>query len=80
MKYNKQVISIVDQIQTLQQRGLIINDRVKAIATIERTSYFRIVGYWRAMEKDPVRHLFLPNSHFDDVLLYYRFHYCPVKI
>ena len=73
MKYNKQVISIVDQIQTLQQRGLIINDREKAIATLERTSYFRLAGYWRAMEKDPVRHLFLPNSHFDDVLLYYRF-------
>jgi abortive infection bacteriophage resistance protein len=35
--------------------------------------YFRLANYWRPMEVDKVKHLFKPNSTFDNALSLYYF-------
>jgi len=57
MRYNKQPISISDQIDVLKRRGLIFNDEQNAQNILENISYFRLAGYWRTMEQDSSRHI-----------------------
>jgi len=73
MRYNKQPISISDQIDILKKRGLIFNDELKAKNILENISYFRLAGYWRTMEQDSSRHIFCAGSHFEDVVDRYNF-------
>ena len=42
MRYTKQVMTLTQQIQTLQSRGLIIADTVKAEQALDAISYFRL--------------------------------------
>ena len=44
MKYNKQPISIADQIVQLKNRGLIIEDEAKAAKVLSIISYFRFAN------------------------------------
>ena len=69
----KQTITLVQQIETLKQRGLIIDDEVEALAILDRTSYFRLADYWRPMEVDKKSHVFKPDTHFSDIVAVYRF-------
>lgn len=73
MKYNKQPISIIDQINILKKRGLMFDDEQRAEKILENVSYFRLAGYWRTMELDCTRHIFRPNSRFEDAVSRYRF-------
>lgn len=73
MKYNKQPISIIDQINILKKRGLTFDDEQKAENILENVSYFRLAGYWRTMEQDCTHHIFRPNSRFEDAVSRYRF-------
>ena len=56
MKYNKQPISIDDQITILKGRGLIFDDEQNAHSVLENISYFRLAGYWRTMEQNSSIH------------------------
>ena len=40
MDYTKQTLTLAQQIETLKQRGLIIEDEAEATAILDRTSYF----------------------------------------
>ena len=73
MRYNKQPISINDQIAILKGRGLIFTDEQKAQIVLENISYFRLAGYWRTMEQNSSSHLFRPGSRFEDVVARYNF-------
>lgn len=73
MNYQKQPISIEQQIALLKQRGLIIDDEPLALDRLKVISYFRLADYWRPMEADHTTHSFLPNTHFVDVLACYYF-------
>ena len=73
MKYNKQPISIDDQITILKGRGLIFDDEQNAHSVLENISYFRLAGYWRTMEQNSSTHLFRSGSHFEDVVARYNF-------
>lgn len=73
MRYTKQAIPLVQQIDTLKQRGLIIDNETEAERMLSLIGYFRLAEYWRVMEHDKVQHVFKPNSHFDNVLTLYRF-------
>lgn len=57
MRYNKQPISISDQIDILKRRGLMFNEEQEAKNILENVSYFRLAGYWRTMEQDGSRHI-----------------------
>ena len=73
MRYNKQPISINDQIAILKGRGLIFDDEQNAHSVLENISYFRLAGYWRTMEQNSSTHLFRSGSHFEDVVARYNF-------
>ncbi|MBQ3768125.1 MAG: Abi family protein [Prevotella sp.] len=73
MRYTKQAMTLAQQIQTLQGRGLIIADTNKAEQALDAISYFRLADYWYHLEADHHTHQFLPNSHFEEVLACYYF-------
>ena len=73
MEYTKQAMPLVQQIQTLMQRGLIINDEAEAERLLGLIGYFRLAEYWRVLEADKERHIFKPNSLFENVILLYKF-------
>ena len=73
MRYTKQTITIDEQIQTLQDRGLMIADIAHAKAILERISYFRLADYWRPFEKDKVTHQFASGVHFNGIVKAYDF-------
>ncbi len=73
MKYTKQAITIEEQISTLNQRGLIIDDDRQAIEALDVISYFRLADYWRYWETNRTTHQFKPNSRFSEILDYYYF-------
>ena len=57
----------------LKQRGLIIADEAAAQQALDTISYFRLADYWFHLEADHRTHVFLPGSHFSEVLCCYRF-------
>ncbi len=72
MQYNKQPISVADQIAQLKSRGLAIDDEAKAEKTLSVISYFRFANYLRPMEEDKVSHTFKPGKNFSNAVdLYY---------
>jgi len=73
MRYTKQAMTLAQQIQTLQSRGLIIADTNKAEQALDAISYFRLADYWYHLEADNHTHQFLPNSYFEEVLACYYF-------
>ena len=73
VEYTNQALEIEEQIERLEKNGLIIADREQAIRILSIVSYFRLANYWRPMEVDKVKHLFKPNSTFDNALSLYYF-------
>ena len=72
MQYDKQPISVADQILRLKDRGLIIDNVTSAEKTLSVISYFRFANYLHPMEADKVTHKFNPGKHFSNALdLYY---------
>lgn len=73
MEYNKQAMTLAQQIDLLKQRGLIIDDEPEAERVLDRVSYFRLAGYWRHMEQDRQTHRFREGSRFETIVSNYRF-------
>jgi abortive infection bacteriophage resistance protein len=73
MLYEKQSITLQQQIQQLKSRGLSIADESAAEHHLRNISYYRLVGYWWPMQSDKINHLFNPNSRFEDVIALYSF-------
>jgi abortive infection bacteriophage resistance protein len=73
MQYNKQPLSLADQINILKQRGLIFGDEQKALTVLNYISYFRLASYWRVMEVNSHPHIFRQGSRFESVLELYNF-------
>ena len=73
MRYTKQAISLAEQIKTLHERGLIIEDDAVALEVLEHVSYFRLADYWRPLESDSVTHTFKTDSRFSNIVKCYDF-------
>lgn len=73
MTYNKQPISIADQISILKSRGLMFDNEQEAVEYLKIISYFRLASYWKPMENDKLKHIFKPNSKFENVVTLYNF-------
>ena len=71
--YNKQPISIADQISILKSRGLMFDNEQEAVEYLKIISYFRLASYWKPMESDKLKHIFKPNSKFENVVTLYNF-------
>ena len=73
MIYSKPALTIPEQIKKLQNRGLIINDIPLTEHYLINVGYYRLSGYWLAMQSDKVNHIFKPNSTFENVISIYQF-------
>jgi abortive infection bacteriophage resistance protein len=71
--YNKRVTSVQEQIEQLRKRGLIISDEGMANHFLSNINYYRLAGYWWPMQSDKEKHIFKPNSKFEDVIALYNF-------
>jgi abortive infection bacteriophage resistance protein len=70
---NKESRTIIEQINLLKSRGLLIKDEKQAAFYLNNISYYRLKGYWWDMQTDKVNHIFAPNSYFEDVIERYNF-------
>ncbi|GAA4407141.1 Abi family protein [Nibrella viscosa] len=73
MKYTKPALTIPQQIQQLKQRGLLITDIAEAERQLLNISYYRLAGYWWAMQDDKQQHTFKPGSTFENAVSLYNF-------
>lgn len=74
MKYIKPPLTIAQQIQVLKNRGLIINDEVRASRYLSFISLYRLRAYtYSYQDNTNPKHPFYPNITFDKVLQTYLF-------
>lgn len=71
--YNKEPLTLQEQIDQLIARGLLIGEEDDAMHFLSHISYYRLAGYWWPMHQDKENHLFKPNSKFADVIALYNF-------
>ena len=68
--YQHQATNIEEQIELLNQRGLIINDTNKAKEVLSDIGYYRLGFYWYFFQKK--KDQFIDNTTLDDIIkLYY---------
>lgn len=72
--FHKPAHSVEEQIATLHERGLTIDDQARARHYLNNISYFRLSAYTRPFYQPGLQeHRFLVGTHFDDVLRLYVF-------
>jgi len=71
--FNKPPTSIPEQIALLRERGLIISETSSVEHYLRHIGYYRLAGYWRFYQTDPVKHLFIDGASFEDVIAMYNF-------
>lgn len=70
---NKPSRNINEQIELLKSRGMLFRNETTAKTVLKNISYYRLKGYWWDMQSDKTKHLFSPNSYFEDVVEKYEF-------
>lgn len=77
MKYQKPHASLAQQVQTLADRGLTIEDPASAEHYLSIIGYYRLSSYCYRFETSPNQgkrsHLFLPGTTFNDIINVYVF-------
>lgn len=73
MIYEKHTFTIDEHINQLRVRGLLISNEDLARHYLSHVSYYRLAGYWWPMQSDKEKHIFKPNSKFEDVVSLYNF-------
>jgi abortive infection bacteriophage resistance protein len=71
--YEKPALTYVEQVERLQERGMIVSAPKSAAFYLEHLNYYRLRGYWLYFESDLSSHQFKPNTSFDKVLGLYLF-------
>lgn len=69
--YDKQWLSIADQMKLLESRGLVIDDKQDCQEFLYHLGYYRLSGYALAFE--PARHTFYEGTTYRDIDDAYRF-------
>lgn len=73
MNYTKNALDYTQILAQLKERGLLFKDEEQAIKELSNISYFRIANYLRYFEIDSGRHLYKPNTYFEDAVYIYYF-------
>lgn len=76
MSFRKPALSIDQQIDLLERRGMRIADRDRARHYLTHINYYRLRAYWLPFECLPAdgdEHAFVPGTDFDTVLAIYVF-------
>ncbi len=74
--YDKPALTIADQIQKLEGRGMIIADHTDAELKLRTLSYYRLSGYWhpfRIRGHNGVENQFRPGTQFSEIIKLYNF-------
>ncbi|CAM1335141.1 Abi family protein [Tenacibaculum aestuariivivum] len=71
--FTKKALTVTEQVAQLQKRGLIIKQPRIAEKYLLNISYYRLGEYWYVMQSDKEKHIFKPNSKFEDVIALYNF-------
>lgn len=71
--FDKKAFTISEQIERLQERGLVINEADNAPHYLAHISYYRLGEYWFSLQSDKENHIFKPNAQFKDAILLYSF-------
>ena len=71
--FTKQAISYNDQLSHLEQLGLIIKDKKKALNYLETVGYYRLRGYMVPFFESPSIHKFKQGITFENILDLYKF-------
>lgn len=72
--YNKPALTFEEQLSRLEERGLIIENKEKALHILQNISYYRLSGYWYPLLEDPKSdHLFKSESSFGQAFKLYCF-------
>ena len=69
----KKALTVTEQVAQLQKRGLLIKHPRIAEKYLLNISYYRLGEYWYVMQSDKEKHIFKPNSTFEDVIALYNF-------
>ncbi len=69
----KPALTINQQIELLEERGMEFNDLDEARHFLSNISYYRLAGYWWEMQEDRVEHLFFEGTSFSSVVQLYNF-------
>ncbi len=71
--FTKKAFTVSEQVAQLQERGLVIKHPRIAEKYLLNISYYRLGEYWYVMQSDKEKHIFKPNSKFEDVIALYNF-------
>lgn len=71
--FTKQAISYNDQLSHLEQLGLIIKDKKKALNYLETVGYYRLRGYMVPFFESPSIHKYKQGITFENILDLYKF-------
>ncbi|HEX8255638.1 MAG TPA: Abi family protein, partial [Thermoanaerobaculia bacterium] len=71
--FSKPALAWEQQVELLQQRGMLIEDPKQAEFYLTHLNYYRLVGYTLPFEADHATHRFAPGTTFADVLNLYIF-------
>ena len=71
--FTKKALTVTEQVAQLQERGLLIKHPRIAEKYLLNISYYRLGEYWYVMQQDKEKHIFKPNSTFEDVIALYNF-------
>jgi abortive infection bacteriophage resistance protein len=76
VKYQKPALAVDQQLELLVRRGMIVNDRERALHLLSHISYYRLRAYWLPMEIPAPHtgdHALQPGVHFEHVVELYSF-------
>ena len=73
MRFEKLPKTFDEQIDLLQSRGMVIDDRKAAKHYLSHLNYYRLTAYWLPFEADHTSHAFKLGTSFDAVLNLYVF-------
>ena len=71
LNYNKTPLSYKDQLALLEKRGLIINDKNKALSYLQEISYYRLSAYFLPYQK--LKDVFNEGTTFKQIIDTYTF-------
>jgi abortive infection bacteriophage resistance protein len=73
MRFTKPPLSYEDQLDRLQERGLVVADRREALHYLSQLNYYRLGAYWLPFESDHSTHALRSGTTFEQVLNLYIF-------
>ena len=73
IKYSKPPLTIDQQCEQLEKRGLIISDKDYAKSILLSIGYYRLSAYFLPFQENKKKHIFYPDVKFEQVVNVYKF-------